>query len=274
MTEEQERRRGWKARGTASGELSWEDAMRLVLSEAGGAMHYNDIAEQVSVRGLKKVANPSASVAVALSKSLQQKGSPFLKVGPGIYTLKDTVAAVSEANTQATTIESDDSETGALQAFGMYWRRDWVVWGGRPKLLGKQSSGAAEVDFSEQVGVYLLHDRERVVYVGRAADTLFARLKFHTTDRLGGRWDRFSWFGLRAVGQDGNLLEPSSAWSHKIVIETLEALLIESLEPALNRKRGDSFSGAEYLQVADPEIENRRMKQAFDDFLRSRGGTP
>jgi hypothetical protein len=54
------------------------------------------------------------------------------------------------------------------------------------------------------------------------------------------------------------------------VIETLEALLIESLEPPLNRKRGDNFSGAEYLQVLDPDIENRRMKQAFDELLKNR----
>ena len=55
------------------------------------------------------------------------------------------------------------------------------------------------------------------------------------------------------------------------MIETLEALLIESLEPPLNRRRGDNFSGAEYLQVPDPEIEGRRMKDAFEKFLRSGG---
>lgn len=261
-----------RKRAVANEDISWEEAMALVLKEAGGAMHYNDIAEQISVRGLKTVANPSASVAVQLSRSLAQESSPFLKVGKGVYTLKVTVNEVSENAAQVAPAVDDSSETGALQAFGMFWQRDWVIWTGKPKLLGRQNLGASEVDFSDQVGVYLLHDRDRVIYVGRAADTMFSRLKAHTTDRLGGRWDRFSWFGLRAVGQDGGLLEPSTAWTHTIVIETLEALLIESLEPPLNRKRGDNFSGAEYLQVADPEIENRRMKQAFDDFLRSRGG--
>ena len=45
------------------------------------------------------------------------------------------------------------------------------------------------------------------------------------------------------------------------MIETLEALLIESLEPPLNRRRGDNFSGAEYVQVPDPEIERRQRKR-------------
>lgn len=265
-------RRTRKARASAeASEPSWEDAMVQVLRQSGGAMHYNDIAEQISERGLKQVANPSASVAVQLSRSLSQENSPFLKVGKGTYTLKDTVAATVDSVIQYKGLDEEESETGALRAFGMYWQRDLVVWSGRPRLLGRQSLGASEVDFSEQVGVYLLHDRDRVIYVGRAADTMFARLKAHTTDRLGGRWDRFSWFGLRAVGQDGSLMEPSSAWTHSIVIETLEALLIESLEPPLNRKRGDNFSGAEFLQVADPEIENRRTKAVLEDFLRYRG---
>ena len=117
----------------------------------------------------------------------------------------------------------------------------------------------------------LLHDRERVIYVGRATDTLFVRLKAHTTDRLSGRWDRFSWFGLKSAQSDGSLTSHSIAWSHEVVIETLEALLIESLEPPLNRKRGDNFSAIEYLQSTDPEIEEIRNKQLMADILKRVG---
>ncbi len=113
---------------------------------------------------------------------------------------------------------------------------------------------------------YLLHDRDRIIYVGRATDTLFARLRFHTVDRLSGRWDRFSWFGLKSVRPDGSLCEPSEAWSYEAVVETLEALLIESLEPPLNRRRGDNFSGAEYIQVVDPEIEKHRRRKILAEM--------
>ena len=95
--------------------------------------------------------------------------------------------------------------------------------------------------------------------MGRAGDTMIARLKFHTTDRLGGRWDRFSWFGLRSVGPDGKLSDPSLRWSHSVVIETMEAVLIESLEPPLNRRRGDNLESVEYLQVEDPDNRRRQL---------------
>jgi hypothetical protein len=140
----------------------------------------------------------------------------------------------------------------------MFWWRNLVVWTGKPKLLGKQGAGATDVNFADQVGVYLLHDRERVIYVGRAVDTLFNRLKAHNTDRLGGRWDRFSWFGFRGVGNRGELSDRRVPWSSDVVVETIEALLIESLEPPLNRRRGDKLSGVEYLQVPNPHAEGAR----------------
>ncbi|MGB8899179.1 MAG: hypothetical protein WCC90_08075 [Methylocella sp.] len=110
-----------------------------------------------------------------------------------------------------------------------------------------------------------------MIYVGRAVDTLFARLKAHTTDRLGGRWDRFSWFGLRTVGDDGELSDSGVPWSHDVVVETMEALLIESLEPPLNRRRGDNFSGAEYLQATDPQIEGAKKKAIIDELRKAAG---
>jgi hypothetical protein len=44
-----------------------------------------------------------------------------------------------------------------------------------------------------------------------------------------------------------------------IIVTTMEALLIEGLEPPQNRRRGDDFRAVEYLQAEDPELEKRRM---------------
>jgi hypothetical protein len=260
---------GW----TLAKEHTWQEAIQIVLREAGSSLHYVRISERIIAQALKtKVgANPAASVAAILSQALSDENSPFQRVGNGEYALKETLRQDAVEVARVATKEEVEVETGALRAFGMFWQRDMVVWSGKPRLFGRQAPGASEVNFSEQVGVYLLHDRDRVIYVGRAADTMFARLRMHTIDRLGGRWDRFSWFGLRSVGEDGSLSEPSTAWTHTVVIETLEALLIESLEPPLNRRRGDNLSAVEYLQIADPEIDKMRKSQVISDMMKAAG---
>jgi hypothetical protein len=225
--------------------LSWEDAIQRVLADADGALHYTEIPERIASMHLRPLgANPSGSVAATIATSLGRKTSPFFRLGHGAYTLK--VTAKKAAQLSAGTVKSADqvAETGALRALGMFWQRRLVCWEGTPRLLGRQLAGATDVDFAGQTGVYLLHDHVRVIYVGQAVDSLFARLKAHTTSRLSGRWDRFSWFGLRSVGDDGKLSDREVPWSQNVVVDTMEALLIESLEPPLNRRRGDNLSAA------------------------------
>jgi hypothetical protein len=224
---------------------------------------YTEIPERIASMHLRPLGpNPAGSVAAILATSLSRKTSPFLRLGRGAYTLK--VTAKKTPQVAAGTVKSADqvAETGALRALGMFWQRQLVFWEGTPRLLGRQLAGAADVDFAGQTGVYLLHDHVRVIYVGRAVDTLFARLKAHTTDRLSGRWDRFSWFGLRSVGDDGKLSDRELPWGQNVVVETMEAVLIESLEPPLNRRRGDNLSGAEYIQVADPQNRDHQSSRS------------
>jgi len=253
-----------KEAATPARDLSWEEAIQRVLTDADGALHYADIAERIASTGLRRSvgATPAQTVASHLSTSLRDnKMSPYLRVGRGEYTLRAAADRKTKVGTETINNADQVAETGALRAFGMFWRRDSVVWTGAPRLLGKQGAGATDVNFADQIGVYLLHDRERVIYVGRAVDTLFGRLKAHTIDRLGGRWDRFSWFGLRSVGDDGELSDSEEQWSQDVVVETMEAVLIESLEPPLNRRRGDNFSGAEYIQAIDPRIDAAKHKE-------------
>jgi hypothetical protein len=254
-------------------DMPWEDAIQRVLSEADGALHYAEIAERIASQGLRRSvgATPAATVSSYLSTSLSEgEQSPYLRVGRGLYTLK--AAAERNAEVAADTVKAADQEeeeeAGALRAFGMFWQRDSVFWSGKSQLLGRQGAGATDVNFASQIGVYLLHDRERVIYVGRATDALFTRLKAHTADRLGGRWDRFSWFDLRSVHDNGELSDGEVTWNQDVVVETMEALLIESLEPPLNRRRGDNLSGAEYIQTPDPQIEKTKNKAFLDKLAK------
>jgi hypothetical protein len=252
--------------------LSWEEAIQRVLAQAGSALHYTDIADRIVEQGLRRAvgATPAMTVSSQLSTSVRDPNSPYLRVRRGEYTLK-TVAATGAQGTDREANYEQIEDTGALRAFGMFWKRDLVMWSGASKLLGKQGASATDVNFAGQVGVYLLHDRERVIYVGRASDSLFDRLKAHTIDRLGGRWDRFSWFGLRSVASDGELSESWVPWNQEVVVETMEALLIESLEPPLNRRRGDNLSGIEYIQSVDPRIAAAQNRAVIEEILKGAG---
>lgn len=254
------------------GELSWRDAIARVLQEAGAAMHYADIAEAITSRGLKTTlgATPAATVGSVISVSIDRDGdaSPFVRVKPGEYTLRSLHLAGSGAPFASTAApagpavdEEEIPEPSAIQALGMFWRRALVNWTTNPALLGQQQRNAAIVDFCGQYGIYLLHDGRQTVYVGRVTDQpLGRRLAQHTVDRLNGRWDRFSWFGIHRVTNAGELRPQANLGlgGEQIIVE-LEAVLIESLEPPLNRRRGDGLRAVEYIQVEDPAIRQQEV---------------
>lgn len=253
-------------------EPTWEDAVQTVLRSTSESLHYAEIADRVVNEKIKKIigATPPATVAATLARIVRDPSRGIRRLGGGYYACElpgysqTNLDAISEINTEVI-------EAGALSAFGMFWRRDLVILDSKPKLLGRQSSAKVLVNFSGQVGVYLLHDRDRVIYVGRASESLASRLKAHTTDRLSGRWDRFSWFGLKRVNEAGELSEVIPHWSVDVVIDTMEALLIESLEPPLNRRRGDNLASIEYIQETDPEIVKQERKRLLSEMANKIG---
>ena len=261
-------------------DLGWKEAIIEVLKDAAEPLHYTDIAERIVERELRTEfgATPSKAVVGAITTSLtaDRDASPFVRVGRGIYALRSTLVSELEAapvrlDGQAVATadqEAEPDEMGLINAFGMYWKRDAIRWTAAPKIFGQQQIGASSVDFSGQRGVYLLHDSRNVVYVGRTTDQSLGRRLFqHTVDRLNGRWDRFSWFGVYVVTQEGSL-QPDGPASFSLdnLIATMEALLIEGLEPPQNRKRGDDFRAIEFLQVVDPEIHKSKIVSLMDEL--------
>lgn len=255
--------------------MSWREAIQKVLSEAEGPLHYAEISEQILSRGYYKTdgATPSATVNAQISSSIKHDGekSPFVRVGKGTFSLRaeGSPPAPAKVTTKPKTeefpseIDSESSES-IIRSFGMYWQRDLVVWKNDPKMFGKQQALVKAVDFGRQKGIYILYDHHTVVYVGRAIDRpLGKRLYEHTIDRLGSRWNRFSWFGLLDVTNEGSLREVPVKATLAVLIATIEALLIEALEPPQNRKRGDDFSAIEYIQDIDPELKERELQNTL-----------
>lgn len=268
-----------------SREVTWKDAIIAVMREhPGEAMHPRDIADEILSRGLKTTegATPDATVGAQITTSIQNQGdrSPFVKVARARYRLRGEGEATPPP-VPSTPEPSHDEESvteatpEVISAFGMFWQRENVIWRRRPQLLGAAHVDAKPVDFTEQFGIYLLYDGREVIYVGRAMKrALGTRLFEHTQDRLSARWDRFSWFGLRGVNQDGSLAPlDHHTYEPEQLIPAFEAILIEAVEPRQNRKRGDDLALSEYIQIRDPEIETREREQLIQEIAAGmRGG--
>lgn len=263
-------------------ELKWKEAIEKVLEEEKKSLHYTVIAELIAERGYRKSlgATPQDTVSANLTTDINtnKEKSIFTKVDRGYYILRKFLDDSSQLLTDDEEIKETETicETKPkkerhkiINAFGIFWSRNLVHWKTSPDLLGIQQIGASEVNFKDQIGIYLLHDSRETIYVGQAIDqTLGQRLKNHTTDRLGGRWDRFSWFGFYPVNENGKL--KSDIKFNDLSVQNLgdifEAILIESIEPRQNRKQGNLFYGLEYLQQEAPEIKKRFKEQLIKEL--------
>ena len=274
--------------------MSWRQAIERVLLEEAKPLHYSEISELILSKGYYKTegATPDSTVNAQITGSIKHDGekSPFLKISRGTFALRTSKAQNAIANTassaialppatpkvfkeaQVSTVEQEPDES-VIRCLGMYWQRDLVIWKSDPRVFGKQQALSKPVDFGTQRGIYILYDHHTVVYVGRSVDRpLGKRLYEHTTDRLGSRWNRFSWFGLLNVTDEGKLVETPIKVTLPSLVATLEALLIEALEPPQNRKRGDDFTVMEYIQDIDPEIKERELQNTLRAIERNLRG--
>lgn len=257
-------------------ELTWRQAIDKVLEASPDPMHYSDIAQRIIEEKLRKNlgATPKAVVGTLISGIVKREGdaAPYIRVDRGVFALRARsvggAAVSSPVLEEAVSAPEAEEPCEVITSFGMYWRKDEVEWKKNPKLLGMQQIGATPVDFCNQIGIYLLYDGREVIYVGRAKERpLGQRLYEHTLDRLSGRWDRFSWFGLLPVSETGQIMAQPKSYDSSQLIPAMEALLIEALEPRQNRKRGDDLASVEYIQKLDPAIAKKRVRDALDAAL-------
>ena len=257
-------------------EMSLQDAVRKVLADASEPLHYREISDIIAAEGLRENmgATPDKTVAAALSV-MRKNGERIDVPKRGYY----VVGSLSSPQLDPSDVTDDDeggdadNTTVSIAAYGLYWERDKVEWdvsGQKIELLGRQNSAATPVNFANQQGIYLLHQIQTVTYVGRTAaenNGLFLRLQSHVRNpRRSGRWDRFSWFGIRPVNENGELLSAPSALTTDLLITILEAVLIETYLPPFNDKSGD-LMGELYEQVIDPDIAQARASSLLREAL-------
>lgn len=251
----------------ATKKMSWDEAIIQVLTENGGVMHYRDIADAIAEKNLRSPeemgATPANTVNVIIhSDKLKDKVASTGERG------KYVLASVLQQNpilVPVTPNEEDEDDEGdvrdaLISAFGRFWNREMFE-KNELKLLGinmlasPKTKNISGVDFSDHPGIYMLHKGYQVIYVGQATH-LCERLIYHTTKDLRNRWDNFSWFSIKDITSDSEECKDRS-FSEPSLLDTLEALLIETLGPERNKKAGNEFSDKEFEQISSGEYYKR-----------------
>lgn len=245
--------------------LSWKQAILKVLKEHPRVLKYYDIADIIVNEGLRTSGEIGATPAITVNSILH---SDKLKkevtcVGRGEYILTehlDKNPSLASTSSSVPAEEEDNVVDDALiTAFGRFWDRK--LWEENNKqLLGGSSktNKAPSVDFSEHAGIYLLHKGYEVIYVGQALK-LKTRLDAHTTNDKRNRWDNFSWFSLQSFDKEAEKNGATKSFGTPALLDTLEALLIETLGPERNKKVGNGFDYLEFEQLTEKEYLQRLL---------------
>ena len=172
------------------------------------------------------------------------------------------------------------SKPGLISNFGLFWKKDDVFWG-KPRVAGNLlgilagARRSSAVNFREQAGIYVLYADYKIVYIGQAGNgnsKLYSRLKFHLSDDLAGRWNQFSWFGLKWVLNDGGLSGSTAALhpATDILLNHIEAILIHASEPPKNKQGGLWGKGvAQFLQFRDEKNLGKVDSELLEDIHKS-----
>lgn len=181
-----------------------------------------------------------------------------------------------------------------IKNFGFLWERRLINRGGggagkAGSLCGYRNGAKTKiVDFREQIGVYALYDETRtIVYIGQAGNgnaNLFERLKQHMKgSNLWNRWSYFSWVGFKDVkNTNGSLSVKQSVsagvggFKYSDALNEIEGVLIELIEPKLNKQGGKLKHAIEYFQVIPEEEESidgfRKDIQRLEKLVRGLQG--
>ena len=261
-------------------ETGWQEAIITVLQDTDGPLKYDAITQIIGERGLRTLtgATPANTVNAYLNGMTnpghQWYDNRVQKVGRGVYQLATPDDAIPGDDSEADEWDDDEQVNNpdwivGVPAFGLYWEKDKVRWNSG-QILGRQTQNASTVNFADQVGVYILHNDRSVAYVGRTTDSLYARLRSHSRDHKAVRWNRFSWFGFRDVNDVDNgstqLAPMPSQIDPAHLINILESVLIEALEPPVNGRRGD-FLGTQYEQVPDSTIAIQQSRAFLQNLI-------
>lgn len=247
-------------------EMTLQDAVRKVLSEATEPLHYREISDIIAAEGLREDMGATPDKSVASTLSLMRRNGEKIDVPRRGYYVLPTIADQRAKEVEEEEAEAVAQDPGklAVGAYGLYWARNMVNWEpSNGQLLGQQNDRAIPVNFADQDGIYLLHSWNEIAYVGqtltkRGPTGLYNRLRSHHRDpRKTDRWDSFSWFGFRGVNDSGELSPSPQSGTLADVIDVIEVMFIESIMPRLNMRPGE---GARELRESGLYFQSAQVR--------------
>lgn len=238
--------------------MKWIEAIIEVLKTSTEAMHYVDIANEITTRKLREgCKTPHISVHVIMNAH----PDIFIKESRGKYKLSP---AFDYANWHKNSNVTDEEESRVIEAqakkansktlikaYGKMWERGKIDWNKcHPVLLGTPRKMTQYIDFNNMRGVYTLYDANNtLVYVGLATNGIGDRLREHARDRHSAAWVKFSWFGIDGINQDGSIRRSTNLQTTiSDVASALESVVIIGVHPPRNIKNGERMKDKEYLQ--------------------------
>jgi hypothetical protein len=240
-----------------------------VMSMTEEELDYERIAVELSEHGHIGVFGvmPRKLICSVVEDAIAKKGDqcPIVRTEPGVYIArkfaKPEHIQVSRANY---------SPTGIITCYGQDWLRELRLWDTTLDLIGCQFRQSPRIDFTNQVGIYALSWKspergQHLVYTGVTGDRPLGEcLQTHTQDRLASQWNRFSFYGMRPIHEDGTVGALSAQCTMDDVIASLSSILVEVASPIKNRRSFDYFSTLEFMQSRYWEI------LAVNNFVASR----
>lgn len=208
---------------------------------------------------------PLRSIYSCLEEAIRDKGErcPFLKTHPGVYMLRRNAKPdhlLEASKTISTGPKFHEGPFGIISCFGVSWHRNKIKWTPAPEILGYQFQASAPINFGQQIGFYALHWKNgETGYVGSAIEKPIGTCLYeHTQTYLSALWDRFSFFGILPVADNGAFDRLPGNFDAADTLASLATILVGLVSPHGNKGHLDWFSPLGFSQWESPDdgLEN------------------
>lgn len=231
-----------------------------VISENSEPMSYEEIASELYDQG--KIAAfgvmPRKQIRTVLDSAILQEGEdcPIVTTHYGEYLMRKNASPAHLRAAKRMHRKLGTDRLGIITCYGQQWRREHVIWKPNPKILGYQFQKSPRINFADQTGFYALYSEDRsIVYIDYTGNRNLGDCLYDCTDRLDVHWERFSFFCLKPINDDGTFGPvPFEAKIDMNVMASMKSILLGIVEPRLNRRCYDYFSTLLFIQWRHPLI--------------------